>query len=139
MGATLQLWCLFLPQSMGSKPCRFQQLQRMGSAVAAPGFQSVGSVVMEHRLSCPAPCGIFPWTVACQAFLSFTISQSLVKLMSTELVIPSNHFTLCHPLLLLPQFFPASGSFPASLLFASVAQSIRASTSTSVPPMNIQG
>ena len=45
-----------------------------------------------------------PWTAACQASLSFAISWSLLKLMSIELVIPSNHFILCHPLLLLSIF-----------------------------------
>ena len=40
-----------------------------------------------------------PWTAACQAFLSFTVSQSLLKLMSTEPVMPSSHLILCHPLL----------------------------------------
>ena len=47
-----------------------------------------------------------PWTAACQAFLSFTISHSLLKLMSIELVIPSNHLILCCSLLLLPSIFP---------------------------------
>ena len=49
-----------------------------------------------------------PWTAARQAFLSFTISQSLLKLMSIESVMPSNHLVLCHPhpLLLLPSVFP---------------------------------
>ena len=45
------------------------------------------------------------WTAACQAFLSFTISWSLVKLMTIELVMPSNHLVFCHPLLLLPSIF----------------------------------
>ena len=48
-----------------------------------------------------------PWTTAHQASLSFTISQSLLKLMSIESVIPCNHFILCHPLLLLPSIFPS--------------------------------
>ena len=48
-----------------------------------------------------------PWTVACQASLSFTISQSLVKLMPIELVMPSNYHILCCPLLLLPSIFPS--------------------------------
>ena len=52
-----------------------------------------------------------PWTVASQASLSFTISQSLLKLTSIESVMPSNNLILCHPLLLLPSIFPASGSF----------------------------
>ena len=43
-----------------------------------------------------------PWTAACQASLSFTISQSLLKLMSIESVMPSNHLSLCHPLLFVP-------------------------------------
>ena len=46
-----------------------------------------------------------PWTVSHQASLSFTISQSLLKLMSTESVMPSSHLILCHPLLL-PSIFP---------------------------------
>ena len=48
-----------------------------------------------------------PWTAAGQASLSFTISQSLFKLMSIELVMSSNHLILCHPLLLLPSIFPS--------------------------------
>ena len=48
-----------------------------------------------------------PWTEAHQAFLSFIFSQSLLKLMSLESVIPSNQFVLCHPLLLLPSIFPS--------------------------------
>jgi len=50
---------------------------------------------------------VTPWTAACQASLSFTISWGLLKLMSTESVMPSNHLTLCHPLLLLPSIFPS--------------------------------
>ena len=46
-----------------------------------------------------------PWTAACQASLSITNSQSLLKLMSIELVMPSNHLTLSHPLVLLPSVF----------------------------------
>ena len=48
-----------------------------------------------------------PWTAAHQASLSITNSQSLPKLMSIELVMPSNHLILCHPLLLLPSIFPS--------------------------------
>ena len=43
-----------------------------------------------------------PWTAACQASLSFTLSWTLLKLMSIELVMPSNHLVLCRPLLLPP-------------------------------------
>ena len=48
-----------------------------------------------------------PWTTACQAFLSITNSWSLPKPMSVESVMPSNHFILCRPLLLLPLIFPS--------------------------------
>ena len=48
-----------------------------------------------------------PWTAARQASLSITNSQSLLKLLPIETVMPSNHFVLCHPLLLLPSIFPS--------------------------------
>ena len=48
-----------------------------------------------------------PWTAACQTSLSITNSQSLFKLMSIESVIPSSHFILCRPLLLLPSILPS--------------------------------
>ena len=70
--------------------------------------------------SCPTLCD--PMTAACQASLSITNSQSLFKLMSIESVMPSNHLILCRPLLLLPQSFPAPGSFPMSQLFTSGGQ-----------------
>ena len=50
---------------------------------------------------------VTPWTAAHQASLSITNSPSLLKLMSIELVMPSNHLTLSHPLLLLPSIFPS--------------------------------
>ena len=50
---------------------------------------------------------VTPWTTACQASLSITNSQSLPTLMSIELVMPSNHLILYHPLLLLPSIFPS--------------------------------
>ena len=58
---------------------------------------------------------VTPLTTAHQASLSFTISQSLLKLMSIESVMPSNHLILCRPLLLCPQSVPPSGSFPRSV------------------------
>ena len=48
-----------------------------------------------------------PWTAVCKASLSITRSQSLLKLMSIESVMPSNNLILCHPLLLLPSIFPS--------------------------------
>ena len=79
-----------------------------------------------------------PWTVACQAFLSFTISLSLLKLMSLSrwyhptILFSVAHFFSC------PQPFPASGSLPMSQFFTSGGQSIRVSASVSVLPMNTQ-
>ena len=58
------------------------------------------------------------WTTAHQASLSITNSRSSPKLMSIELVIPSNHLILCCPLLLLPSIFPSIRIFPMSQLFA---------------------
>ena len=70
-----------------------------------------------------------PWTATWQGSLSITNSQSLLKLMFIKSVIPSNHLILCHPLLLLPNSFPESGSFPVSWLFTSGGQSFGASAS----------
>ena len=82
-------------------------------------------------------CFVTPWTTTRQASLSFTVFWNLLKLMSIESVMPSNHLILGRPLLLLPSIFPASGSFPMSRLFSSGGQSIGASAS--VLPTNIQG
>ena len=79
-----------------------------------------------------------PGTAARQASLSITNSQSSVKLMSIESVMPSSHLILCCPRLLPIQSFPASGYFQMSQLFTSGGQSIGVSASTSVLPMNTQ-
>ena len=57
-----------------------------------------------------------PWTTACQAFLSINNSRSLLKFMSVELVMPSNHLVLCHPLILLPSIFPSIRVFSNELV-----------------------
>ena len=88
--------------------------------------QSLGCV----RLFAP------PWAAACQASLSFTVSEFA---QIHESVMLSNHLILCHPLLLLPQSFPASESFPVSRLFTSGGQSIGVSASALALPMNNQG
>ena len=74
---------------------------------------------------------VTPWTSACQASLSFTISWNSLKL--------SNHLILCRPLLLLPPIFSSIRVFPMSCLFPSGDQSTGTSVSASVLPMNIQG
>ena len=67
-------------------------------------FRSSPTVVqwLSHVRLFATPC-----TVVCQASLSFTIYQSLLKLMSIESMMPSNHLILCRPLLLLPSIFPS--------------------------------
>ena len=59
---------------------------------------------------------VTPWTAACQACLSITNSRSLLKLMSIELVMPSNHLNLCHPLLLQPSIIPSIRVFSNELV-----------------------
>ena len=78
-----------------------------------------------------------PCTATRQTFLSFTISWSLLRRMSTQSVMPSNISSSVVLFSSCPQSFPASGSFPMSQFFASGSQSIGASAS--VLPMNIQG
>ena len=63
-------------------------------------------IVVFQLLSC-VQLFVTPWTAAHQASLSFTISQSLLKLMSIESVMSSSHLIFCHPLLLLPSIFPS--------------------------------
>ena len=76
------------------------------------------------------------WTAAHQTSLFFTNTQSFLKLMSIESMIPSNHLILCCPLLLVPSIFLSIRSFPMSPLFASGDQSIGALAS--VLARNIQ-
>ena len=71
--------------------------------------------------------------------LSFTISQSLLRFMSTEMVMLSKHLMLSNPYSSCLQSFRASGSFLMSQLFASSDQSIGVSASASILPVNIQG
>ena len=99
---------------------------------------SILHIVVFQSLSC-VQLFVTPWTAACQDSLPFTFSWSLL-----------NSYPLswwCHPAISssvvpfssCPQFLPASGSFPMSQLFSSGGQSIGASASASVLPMNIQG
>ena len=86
-----------------------------GLELLAVGFCSGSARVWA--LSCFSCVWLFvtPWTAARQASLSFTTSQSLLKLMSIELVMPSNHLILCHLLLLLPSIFPSIRVFSNEL------------------------
>ena len=94
-------------------------------------FQNSSVQLLSH-------VGLFvtPWTAARQASLSITNSRSLLKLISIESVMPSNHLILVIPFSSCLQYFLASGSFPMNQFFTSAGQNIGASAS--VLPMNIQ-
>ena len=87
--------------------------------------------------SCPTLCS--PMDCSTPGFPILHHLQSLLKLMSIESVVPSNHLILCRPLLFLPLSFPSSRSFLMTWIFTSGSQSIRVSASAAVLPMNIQG
>ena len=94
------VWCLSLPLQ-----CRFQE-DRDSVCFGYHGFPVWHIMFVSQSLSCVLLFAT-PRTAAHQASLSFTISWYLLKLMSTELVMLSNHLVLCHPLLLLPSIFPS--------------------------------
>ena len=96
--------------------------------VAATVVQSLSQVLLF----------VTPWTEAHQASLSFTISWSLLKLMSIESEMPFNYLILCHPVLLLRSIFLRIRIFSNELALRSGGQSIGASASAPVLPMNIQ-
>ena len=122
-------------QSLGS--------QRVGydwatSTSTSNGFTVVVKWVSIQFRHSVVSDSVTPWTAACQAYLSITNSWSSPKPMSTD---PVSHPTISSsvvPFSSCPQFFPASGSFQMSQLFASGGQSIGVSASTSPLPMNNQ-
>ena len=132
-GNPLQYSCLENSMDRGA-----WQVTARGAAKSWPWQHTQGVRVLCidicHCCSVAKSC---PWTTAHQPSLTFTIFWSLLKLMSTESVMPSNHLILCHTISSCPQSFPASGSFPVSQLFASSGQIIE--SITSILPMNIQG
>ena len=78
------------------------------------GLRPLSKAVVVQLLS-RAWLFVTSWTAACQAPLSSLLSLNWLKFMPTELVIPSNHLILCHPLLLLPSIFPSIRAFPNEL------------------------
>ena len=101
-------------------------------------FSTVKQFVVVQSLSF-ARLFVIPWTAARQASLSFPISWSLLRFMSNESVMLSNHLILCHSLLLLPSIFPSIRVFSNRPALASGGQSIGTSASGSVLSINIQG
>ena len=126
-----------IPRVPEETRCDWSLRKPCNGAQRSSGVPLRGGLLMETLLWCCSIAQLCP-TLYNQASLSFTISQSLLKLMSIELVMLSNHLILCHPLLL-PLVFLRSESFPMIQLFTSGGQSIGASASASVLPMNIQG
>ena len=108
---------------------------RIGVVETLPEFNS--SIFIVSQLLSHVQLFATPWTAAHQATLFFTISQSLLKLMSIDSVMLSNHLILCHPLLLLPSFFPSIRGFVNEL--APFIRWSNIGASASVLPMNIQG
>ena len=118
-------------RAVNSKHCQIYSFAWVSTHKAVNRLLFIYSVMSDSL----QPHGL----AAHQASLSFTISWSLLRLMSTELVMPSNHHISLAPFSSYLQSFLASGSFPLSQLFASGGQSTGASASVSVLLMNIQG
>ena len=88
--------------------------KRITRVKSLSGQKWMGCNVVVQLLSC-VRLFVTPWTAACQAPLSFTVSQNLLKFVSIELVMLSNHFILFHPLILLPSVFPSIRLFSTEL------------------------
>ena len=104
----LDMAILHYPKSLepsGSilKPFFSLHLAASSQLSATPSLKWISSVQPLSRVRLFGT----PWNAACQACLSITNSQSLLKLVSVESVMPSNHLILCHPLLLVPSIFPS--------------------------------
>ena len=84
--------------------CSFSGSQQCLVGIILDRLLNLSSVQFSHSVVSDS---VTPWTAACQAFLSITMSRSLLKLMSINSVMPSKHLILCHPLLLLPSIFPS--------------------------------
>ena len=103
----LKLWCSDLQHQQNLiLPPKITESETLGGGASQSVYSEVflvGSVQSLSRVRLSA----IQWTAACQASLSTPNSQSFLKLMSIELVMASNHLTLCRPLLLPPSIFPS--------------------------------
>ena len=109
-----------------------RQWSSLVANIPPKGLPEDGVIQLPLEYSCPKIFGrcyvqffATPWTAACQASLSFAVSQSLLKLMSIELVMPSNRVILCRPLLLLPSIFPSIREFFPSIFSSDSSVCIR--------------
>ena len=107
--------CLFLSSSISDDRSKNINGNYLKSILVYKSLSTVSEIVVVVQSLNSVRLFVTPWTAAYQDFLSFIISWSLLKLMSIELVIPSNHFTLCRPLLLLPSIFPSIRVFSNEL------------------------
>ena len=98
------------PQDLWILPYRVKESLQMESVLKVLGWGHYLVVVVVPSLTCVWPF-VTPWTAARQAFLSFSISWSLFRFMSIELVLLSNHLILCLLLLLPPSIFPSNRIF----------------------------
>ena len=135
MESTMEKPTLWGVEALSQQPARIPELPRTMRELGSESF----SLACCYSVTKSWLGLLFksPWTTACQASLSFTISRRLLKLVSFELILLSNNLILCHPLLLLPSIFPSIRVFSSESALASGDQSI--GISASVLPMNIQG
>ena len=135
-------WCLRTRRNPGKAVKKTEEVWKThrvetGNADGEARSRVASCVIVVQPLS-HGQLFVTPWSATLQASLSFTISWSLLKLMSIKLVMPPAISSSAVPFFSCPQSFLASGSFPMSQFFASGGQSIRASASASVLPMNIK-
>ena len=114
------------------KPSKYLVIIHSGS------FYSEAVSVQFSSVTCRVQLFETPWTAARHSSLSITNSQSLLKLKSTELVMPSNHLIFCRPLLLLPSIFPSIRVFSNESALRIRWPKYWSFSSTSVLPMNTQ-
>ena len=132
--------------SFHSNQLRTADLQKKKKKIGRAGFNlrenvktsSTPQFSSSDQLLSHVQIFVTQWTAACQASLSITNSQSLLKLMSIESVLPSNHLSFCCPLLLLHSVFPSIRIFSNESVLCISDQSIGVSASASVLPVNIQ-
>ena len=110
----LEVWGIktrLLLSRPGQSPGRWDQCESESKKPTFSFLKNCGNISVQFSCSVLSN-SVASWTAARQASLSITNSRSLLKLMSTELVMPSNHLILCCPLLLPPSIFPSIREFP---------------------------
>ena len=101
-------WCYFLHLSHSLSPPLCPQVHFLYlDLIKVKSFCTAKETISSVQLLNHVQLFAAPWTAACQASLSITNSQSLLKLMAIKSVMPSNYLILCHPLLLPPSVFPS--------------------------------